>query len=113
MGLYNVVASCVVGKLHYARPTTHPIEVDDAVAAPLVESGCLERYGSAKVPELKWPTDALLPERGSEDERAAEVLAQVPVPSSPDSYLDGSDEVEDAAVERVAEPKPRRGRRKD
>ncbi len=44
MGFYNVVAPCVVGKLHYARPTTTPIEVDDDVAEPLVESGCLEKY---------------------------------------------------------------------
>lgn len=45
MGFYNVVAPCVVGKLHYARPTTAPIEVDDEVAAPLVESGALTVYG--------------------------------------------------------------------
>ena len=44
MGLYNVVKPCVVGKSHHVRPTSAPIEVDDAVAAPLVESGCLEAY---------------------------------------------------------------------
>lgn len=44
MGLYNVVAPCVVGKLHYARPTTQPIEVDDAEAGQLVEAGSLTPY---------------------------------------------------------------------
>ena len=45
MGFYNVVTvPCVVGKLHHVRPTTAPIEVDDDLAAPLVESGHLERY---------------------------------------------------------------------
>lgn len=49
MGLYNVVGPCVVGKLHYARSTTLPIEVDDAEAGPLVESGCLEPYPAGRV----------------------------------------------------------------
>lgn len=44
MGLYNVVAPCVVNKLHYVRPTTQPIEVDDAEAGPLVEAGGLTPY---------------------------------------------------------------------
>ena len=54
MGYFNVVAPCVVGKLHYAQPTTQPVEVDDDVAAPLVESGCLQRYttGTAPVEEF-------------------------------------------------------------
>ena len=44
MGLYNVVEPCVVGKLHYARPTAQPIEVDDTEAGPLVEAGSLTSY---------------------------------------------------------------------
>lgn len=52
MGLYNVVAPCVVGKLHYARPTTQPVEVYDAEAGPLVESGCLESYRPGGIPGL-------------------------------------------------------------
>lgn len=44
MGFYNVVRPCVVGKLHYATIPAQPIEVDDDVAAPLVESGSLEPY---------------------------------------------------------------------
>lgn len=44
MGFYNVVRPCVVGKLHYATVPSQPIEVDDVVAAPLVESGCLAPY---------------------------------------------------------------------
>ncbi|SBS73781.1 hypothetical protein MHPYR_180059 [uncultured Mycobacterium sp.] len=44
MGWYNVVKPCVVGQLHYARPTEQPITVDDEVAAPLVEDGSLTPY---------------------------------------------------------------------
>lgn len=44
MGYYNVVRPCVVGKLHYASIPAQPIEVDDEVAAPLVESGDLAAY---------------------------------------------------------------------
>lgn len=59
MGYYNVVKPCVVGKLHYARPTTQPIEVDDEVAAPLVEDGSLEPYGprqdTASAPGVSIP----------------------------------------------------------
>jgi len=43
---YNVIRECVVGKLHYAKPTVQPIEVDDETAAPLVAEGALEPYGS-------------------------------------------------------------------
>lgn len=50
MGLYNVVVPCVVGKLHYVRPTAQPIEVDDGVAAPLVEGGKLEPYRPGGIP---------------------------------------------------------------
>ncbi len=55
MGLYHVVKPCVVGKLHYVRPTAQPIEVDDGVAAPLVESGCLEPYprGDQRVADVR------------------------------------------------------------
>ncbi|MGB3484018.1 MAG: hypothetical protein WBB07_17605 [Mycobacterium sp.] len=58
MGYYNVVKPCVVGKLHYARPTAQPIQVDDEVASPLVEDGSLETYPSAterldRDPEVK------------------------------------------------------------
>lgn len=44
MGYFTVLKPCVVGKLHYATVPAQPIEVDDDVAAPLVESGCLELY---------------------------------------------------------------------
>jgi hypothetical protein len=49
MSWYQVVKPCVVGKLHYAKPTTQPIEVDDETAAPLVEAGALEPYGPSRV----------------------------------------------------------------
>lgn len=44
MGFFSVLRPCVVGKLHYATVPAQPIEVDDDVAAPLVESGDLEAY---------------------------------------------------------------------
>ena len=44
MGYYNVLEPCVVGKLHYATVPSQPIEVDDEVAAPLVEAGYLKPY---------------------------------------------------------------------
>lgn len=49
MGFYNVVRPCVVGKLHYATIPAQPIEVDDDVAAPLVESGDLAPYAPGGV----------------------------------------------------------------
>lgn len=49
MGFYSVVRPCVVGKLHYATVPVQPIEVDDEVAAPLVESGDLTPYGSPRI----------------------------------------------------------------
>lgn len=49
MGYYNVVRPCVVGKLHYASVPSQPIEVDDEVATPLVESGDLVVYAPGGV----------------------------------------------------------------
>lgn len=53
MGLYNVVVPCVVGKLHYTRPTVKPIEVDDDVARPLVREGALAPVADEAVPAEK------------------------------------------------------------
>lgn len=50
MGLYNVVKPCVVGDLHYARPTAAPIEVSDKLAVPLVTAGQLEPVGANAEP---------------------------------------------------------------
>jgi len=44
VGFYNVLRPCVVGKLHYASVPSQPIEVDDEIAAPLVESAALQPY---------------------------------------------------------------------
>jgi hypothetical protein len=52
VGLYNVVKPCVVGDLHYARPATAPIEVDDKVALPLVDEGKLEPVNVFVAPAL-------------------------------------------------------------
>lgn len=69
MGFYNVVKPCVVGKLHYVTIPARPIEVDDEVAAPLVESGCLEAYQpgvfvAPKLSPLGWAVDAEPSESG-------------------------------------------------
>lgn len=46
MGQYNVIQPCGFTQggraVHHTRPTTAPVEVDDAEAAPLVEAGQLE-----------------------------------------------------------------------
>ena len=81
MGYFNVVSPCVVGKVHHVRPTVQPIEVDDAVAAPLVEAGCLEAY----------PNRALVVEAVPEPESAEpdevngleELVANMPIDDEP------------------------------
>lgn len=52
MGLYNVVAPCVVNEFHFTRCSTKPIEVDDEVALPLVVAGKLEPVGVFVAPAL-------------------------------------------------------------
>lgn len=69
MGLFNVVAPCVVNGLHYVRPTVQPIEVDDAVAGPLVGAGKLQPY---PLPAVEQPVKAAEPD-------------EVPQPASPPS----------------------------
>lgn len=106
MGLYNVVGPCVVGKLHYTRPTTQPIEVDDAVAAPGVEAGCLEPYMPGGVPgKTGTVLDGVLigPESGlTPNWHDAAAAGQ----AAGDTFAEGVTETEDA-------PKPRpRGRRR-
>lgn len=63
MGLYNVVQPCVIvsgGKaVHHVRPTSQPIDVDDEVAAELVESGQLERYAPGEDGVLVAPASGL------------------------------------------------------
>lgn len=108
MGFYNVVRPCVVGKLHYARPTSAPIEVDDDVAAPLVESGCLEPYRPG----------------GITGETGTVLDGDLGLNKGLPAVADGIAEMVSRLGERVgqdfvaevpddtAEPKPRRGRRK-
>lgn len=59
MGYYTVVTPCVVGKLHYARVPSQPIEADDAVAGPLVAFGSLMPYPirSTSQPTAAAPAD--------------------------------------------------------
>ncbi len=107
MGFYDVVKPCVVGKLHYVRPTKQPIEVDDEMAAPLVEAGSLQPYRpvSSEHP-LGWPNDAEPPTEGPY------ALGT----ESSSLTVDNAREAEDQAAEQIAEqiepPKPRRGRRR-
>lgn len=48
MSLYNVIAPCILmvedTALHYTGPA-EAVEIDDAVAAPLVAEGVLEPHG--------------------------------------------------------------------
>lgn len=95
MGYYNVVKPCVVGKLHYARPTTQPIEVDEEVAAPLVADGSLEPYR---------PGDRISGSTGT-------VLDGI-LQNHPD-LTEIADAMEPTVIEgELAEPKPRRSRRR-
>ncbi|GAS95465.1 Gp15 protein [Mycolicibacterium canariasense] len=55
MGYYSVVRPCVVGKLHYATVPVQPVEVDDEVAAPLVENGSLQPYEPGIAEEKTGP----------------------------------------------------------
>ena len=82
MGWYDVVASCVVDNRHYIRPTKSPIQVDDGVAAPLVESGCLAPYQpsveQSKVEVAADPEPEQQPEPAAVDEPAEFVLPKPP-----------------------------------
>ena len=114
MGYYNVIRECVVGKLHYARPTTQPIEVDDDVAEPLVADGSLQPYEPGGVSVA----DQRLAKAQERTDRAAEDLA-----NAQDRGRAAGDEFTRAITEAAAgdrpslptEPpaKPRRGRRSE
>lgn len=82
MGYYSVLEPCVVGKLHYATVPVQPIEVDDDVAAPLVESGSLKPYAPGGV------TDGLV--GVSYSMRYPEGVPFVVTPVDSDSELSGS-----------------------
>jgi hypothetical protein len=55
MALFNVVGECVVDGKHYPGPHPAPVEVDEAVAGPLVEAGQLTPVESAE-PEPEQPS---------------------------------------------------------
>ena len=65
MRFYCVVKPCVVGNLHYVSIQKHPIiAVDDDVAAPLVDEGCLIPYEPGPVPPVvKDPPRRKAPEK--------------------------------------------------
>lgn len=92
MGLYNVVAPCVVGNLHYARPTTAPIEVNEDVAEPLVANGSLEPYrpaGDVAPPTLGF--DESLPWIGADDPVDDEPPTNPPPPRARGSRRKGGE----------------------
>jgi len=82
VGYYNVVSPCVVGKLHYARPTVQPIVVDDETAAPLVESGCLEPYRTGITGKTGTVLDGIL--RMPEVAEVAEDMEPIHVDPEPE-----------------------------
>lgn len=101
MSLYNVVRPCVVAGRHHVRPAT-AIEIDDDVAAPLVEAGDLEPFGStpAESGAVLAGIKRTLADLGGEFAEAGQVAA--------DEFTAGIAEPE------VEKPAPRpRGRRKD
>lgn len=120
MGFYNVVQPCVVGKLHYARPTSQPIDVDDETAAPLVESGCLEPYLPGHWSETIDPgtfTKLIadrLPERDTPGIRAGDYAdAHESVREALDSgEIAGVSFSVEPETDPSEEPKPRRSRRR-
>ncbi len=61
MSLYTVTEPCVIGLLHYATVPTQPIEVDDELAAPLVEAGSLVPYRAGAFVEPFAPDAFKLP----------------------------------------------------
>lgn len=61
MSLYTVTEPCVIGQLHYATVPAQPIEVDDELAAPLVEAGSLVPFRAQGFVE-QFAADAFKPE---------------------------------------------------
>lgn len=108
MGFYNVVKPCVVGKLHYVRPTKQPIEVADDVAAPLVEDGSLESYRPGGVSgKTGTVLDGAIKALVDADPELARVIV-----ADPGEYVVGDDEPS-AEAEQAEEPKRRsRSRRR-
>ena len=62
MSLYTVTEPVVIGQLHYATVPSQPIEVDDELAAPLVEAGSLVPYRAAVFVEPFAPDAFKLPD---------------------------------------------------
>lgn len=88
MGFYSVLKPCVVGKLHYATVPVQPIEVDDDVAAPLIEAGSLKQYqpGCYVAPQLSplgWTEDAKPSEVGPYAESSEPVDDEPPTNPPP------------------------------
>jgi hypothetical protein len=71
MGRYNVIAPCIVDDKHYTRAHPDPVDVDDAVAAPLVEEGVLVVF---ELPAADEPAE---PEQPRPQPPTAESLQRV------------------------------------
>lgn len=68
MAVYNVVTPCIVGGKHYIHPADG-VEVDDAEAGPLVESGVLVAVEDDSKPAAVDEAEAETPEAEAETPR--------------------------------------------
>ena len=118
MGYYNVVAPChVPGKGHYVNLPAQPIVVDDAVAAPLVESGCLAPYrprrGGWFVEQIQPGQFAAVSPGGTPDPAEVELVKQAVEDGSISGVAFAEPFAESEPQPEAAKPKPRsRARRR-
>lgn len=117
MGWYTVVKPCVVGHLHYASIPDQPLEVDDAVAAPLVEQGRLAPYPPAPKARPAGPVSLSIPAPTGLADHVDAVRFVTPddVPEAAVS-VDGVDQGPGqvgAAAKMPPAPRPRRPRKRN
>lgn len=111
MGFYNVVAPCFVpGKGHYTNLPKPPQDIDDDVAAPLVESGFLERHRARSLHGLGSGQSGHTDTSARVDEVLAEHFAEAGEQAG-EEFSAGMSESDDQ-LQVADEPKPRRGRRR-
>lgn len=114
MGYYNVIQPChVPGKGHYVNLPAQPVEVDDVVAAPLVESGCLAPYrpgrGGWFVEQFQPGQFSAVSPGGTPDPAEVELVKQ----AIEDGSISAATFAESEPQPEAAKPKPRsRSRRR-
>ena len=118
MGYFNVIQPChVPGKGHYVNLPAQPIVVDDAVAAPLVESGCLAPYrpgrGGWFVEQFQPGQFSALSSGGTPDPAEVELVKQAVEDGSISGVAFAEPFAESEPQPEAAKPKPRsRSRRR-